>query len=323
MRCNDQRCLLSSENRAIKRDFSIVTTETREGSGLWEKCNHCGLVVNRTGVLPSEVEKYYNKDYQISNSFERGSRLSPRERFLIRRKSISNRADYLLKLLSKDSVVFELGSGTGELLHLLMPNVKSCYGNELCREFSDFMREELGVNVIEGDYLQSTPDTRWDMVISICTIDHLFNPRDFLEKIYREIRPGGILYIEVPNDEQALKKYIPGRFGDSFKRFMYQTAHYYSFNFATLQQLLLDVGFLIEDQFSRHDYSLINYLNWCLSGGPQLSISEAKSGANFFTGDTGFECEMNDVLTRADHEFRDIITRYRLGESICVTARKP
>jgi SAM-dependent methyltransferase len=314
--------LLSSVNEVINKDFSVVTTETREGGGLWEKCNHCGLVVNRTGVLPSEVKNYYNNEYQISNSFERGSRVSPRDRFLIRKKSIRNRAEYLLQFLSKESIVFELGAGTGELLHLLMPNVESCYGNEICQEFSDFMREELEINVIEGDYLQSTPNTSWDMVISICTIDHLFNPRDFLEKIYCELRPGGILYIEVPNDEQALKKYVPGRFGNSFKRFMYQTAHYYSFNFDTLQQLLLDVGFLIEDKFSRHDYSLINYLNWCLVGGPQLSISDAKSGEHFFLGDTEFESEMNDILTRADREFRGTITKHLLGESICVTARK-
>ena len=38
---------LCKENSPV---FKTVTTKTREGDGLWEKCLGCGLVINRSGI---------------------------------------------------------------------------------------------------------------------------------------------------------------------------------------------------------------------------------------------------------------------------------
>ena len=161
------------------------------------------------------------------------------------------------------------------------------------------------------------------MAISIGTLDHIYDTRKFVEKLFADLKPGGVLYVEVPNDCQALKDYIPGAHAGSFRRFMYQVAHYYSFTFDTLRRLLEEVGFQVEEEFSRHDYSLINYLNWCMTGAAQRSIVDAKSDSRIFSGGSGFEREMNHLLGEADKRFREVISKHRLGESICMLARKP
>lgn len=322
-KCRDERCLFEANGTTCDASASTVTELTREGSGLWERCNHCGLVINRSGVAPDQVDDFYNEAYQEKNSFCQGQKINARQHFEIRLGSIKPRAEYLLSKIGPDAQVFELGAGSGELLHLLKPHVRHCVANELCREFVEFMKNDLGIEASSEDYLKLTPCDQWDLAISIGTLDHIHNTRDFAEKLFRDIKPGGLFYVEVPNDCQALKDYLPGEYSGNFKQYMYQAAHYYSFTFDTLSKLLSEAGFMIEESFSRHDYSLINYLNWYLTGKPQKSIGDAKSSSQIFHGTSAFEQEMNALLAVTDQSFRDIITRHRLGESICMLARKP
>ncbi len=93
-------------------------------------------------------------------------------------------------------------------------------------------------------------------------------------------------------------------------------------NIAWQKNRLEEVGFSVENEFSRHDYSLLNFLNWYLVGKPQQSISDAKSRSRIFSGSTEFESEINKIMDDADKSFREIITKYKFGESICMLARK-
>ena len=51
-------------------ETEIVTTETREGSGLWVRCKGCDLVMNQSGVPKEGVHDYYNLTYNSLNSFQ-------------------------------------------------------------------------------------------------------------------------------------------------------------------------------------------------------------------------------------------------------------
>ena len=79
--CNDERCLFLHYGETKQRYVNIVTEDVREGSGLWERCEHCKLVINRNGVSPLEVENFYNKTYVEKNSYSKGELLSAREHF--------------------------------------------------------------------------------------------------------------------------------------------------------------------------------------------------------------------------------------------------
>ncbi len=321
-RCQDPRCLFEAKGAPLDQRAEVVATDTREGEGLWERCAHCALAINRRGVPPEVVAEFYNGAYQEKNSFEKGARLDARKHFEIRRESIRPRAEYLKRFLQPSSVVFELGGGSGELLHFLKPHARRCIGNELVSEFVEFMERELGLEAFREDYLDWHAPEPLDLAISVGTLDHIYNPADYVRKIHRDLKPGGLLYVEVPNDVQALKTLMPGPHAEAFKRYMYQTAHYYSFTFDTLSALLREAGFEIAESFSRHDYSILNFLHWYFTGSPQKSIFQAKSGEGIFPGSTGFEKDMNQLLATTDARFREIIAGHRLGESVCILARK-
>ena len=193
--------------------FKQVTNITREGDGLWEKCNDCGLVVNRRGILPEKVNEYYNEKYRNSHSFNKGEIISPQEQIKIRTPSILPVYEYLKPYLNKETRLLELGCGVGELLHLLRDDVGYCFGIELNTKSIDFINDELDIVGTSQDYCSLQFDSKFNIIVSLYTIDHIYNTLETLEKIYNDLKLGGLLYLELPNDEQALRTNLPDHQG--------------------------------------------------------------------------------------------------------------
>lgn len=322
-KCKDSRCLYQETGSPLESQFETVTKKTREGEGLWEKCKNCDLVINRSGVHPNEVDDYYNSTYVETNSYTQGELLSAKEHFEARLTSVKNIANYILPRMKEDSDVFELGGATGELLYLLKEKSKSLYNNELNRLYTQFSIQELGMEGSSEDYFKLDLDERFDLILSINTIDHMYETGKAVEKIFRDLRPGGLAYIEVPNDEQALKTLLPEPSRSQFQEFMYQKAHYYSFTFSTLGRLLEESGFDILDSYSRHDYSLTNFLKWYYTGSRQNDLKLAKGTAGLFDGDDPFQKEMNVMMASMDTKFKEIMAKNKRGELLCFLCKKP
>jgi len=321
-KCKDSRCLFHGKDKSIDSKFETVTTQTREGEGLWEKCSHCGLVINRLGVAPDEADDFYNKDYVEKNSFSKGELQSAKQRFEDRLSNIKVISDFLIPYLKKDMRVFELGAATGELLYHIKQHVDYCHGNEINQLYASFISSELGIESSHIDYFKLNFEKKLDFIIAVNTIDHIYETGKVVEKVYNDLNKGGYFYVEVPNDGQALKEYFPEPSKTGFKNFMYQKAHYFSFTFETLGNLLKQTGFEIVKEVSRHDYTLNNYLNWYYTGSPQKRFKAALEETDIHNGDSGFEREMNTLFADANIVFKTIMSKYKVGETICILAKK-
>ena len=322
-RCDDAKCLYYTDSLTHQKKFSFVTAKTREGEGLWEKCNHCGLVINRNGVPIDEIKEFYNSTYIANNSYSEGELLSARDHFNERLSTVQSIADFLDTWLDKTKTVFELGAATGELLYLLKDKANYCFGNEINQLYTSFIRNELAIEASSDDYLELEFRKKFDCVIAINTLDHLHNPIQTVEKIFGDLCDGGLFYIEVPNDNQALRVYLEEPYRTMFEEFMYQRAHYYSFNSKTIGELLSQTGFTILEEFSKHDYTLFNYLQWYFTGQSQKMLRTAMNDTSIHGGQSGFESDMNELFADLNRKFKETIERWRVGELICILARKP
>jgi SAM-dependent methyltransferase len=321
--CGDKRCLFrSGSSQTLQKSFKTVTEKTREGKGLWEKCEHCGLVINRDGVPTEEAEIYYNETYVKTNSYSKGEIMNAKAHFDARIDSLRPRAEYLSKWLKPDYSVFELGAATGELLWLIKNKVKICQANEVNRLYSSFIENELNIESSFENYLKMNFTDKFDFILALNTIDHIYSTLEVVKKINLDLNKGGYFYVECPNDIQALKTRLPEPQRLIFQEFMYQKAHYYSFAFDTLKRLLIENGFEIVDEQNRHDYTLMNYLQWFFAGVPMQRLQDAKKNPCLYEDSNDFESDMNDVFGRANEEFKKIITKHKLGESLCILARK-
>ena len=303
-------------------EFITVTTQTREGEGLWEKCLNCGLVINRKGLKKENLEEFYNNSYQQANSFTRGEVLSPREHYEVAIQSMRPVSEFLKPYLNKDMRVIDIGAATGEFLDLIKDDVNYCLANELNKNYCNFIEEELGIDATPENFLNLHFEEGFDLVTINGTIDHMYDSLSVLDKVANDLRIGGLLYIQTPNDEQALKIYLPELSRQAFQTFMYQKAHYFSFTFKTLTKVLKSVGLQLEETFSRHDYTLNNFLHWYYLGQPQKIISEAKSLGEMFDNTSDFEREMNELFEYTEKKFHSILKKHKAGELVCILAKK-
>ncbi|MBF0569144.1 MAG: class I SAM-dependent methyltransferase, partial [Nitrospirae bacterium] len=134
---------------------------------------------------------------------------SPREHFADRLKTISPIVGHLRKYLHPGAKVLELGAGTGELLHSIQPYVKEVTGIEIHKGFVEFMKDSLGIEAYAEDINKIDFGSRkFDLIISIATLDHLINPFETLTKLTGLLTDDGLIYVEVPNKEEALNYYL-------------------------------------------------------------------------------------------------------------------
>ena len=110
---------------------------------------------------------------------------------------------------------------------------------------------------------------RYDIISSFHVLEHVLDPTEFIKNCYTMLKPGGILYIEVPNQNNDLIKK-----SDYYRNnIWYMKAHISYFTVDIIKSILiqLDIHNYTFNGFERYDYN--NYLNWINENKPQKICS--------------------------------------------------
>jgi len=154
-------------------EFDLISKKIREGAGRICRCKNCGLTYQEITLSPEELDEYYNKAYQETNSLVQGQILTARQHYEDRKKTIDQILRKITPLLRSDMKVLELGCGAGELLDAIKGKVAEVVGIELNKEFIDFIKNDLGFEGHDQDInLIDFGGRQFDLIISIATLDH-------------------------------------------------------------------------------------------------------------------------------------------------------
>jgi len=311
MRCN----LCGNE-----KGFSVVSKKIREGEGLILKCLECNHIFQAIDMNADELEEYYNDIYTATNSLS-DSEIDVEEHFQERLKTLDNMLKHISPILEKNMKVLDIGSGAGALLSTIKDSVSSLYATELNKSYVKYMNNK-GIKAQYGFFEKLEFDSKMDLIISINAIDHMPNPIEVLEKIYNTLNDDGKIYFELPNKNEALNLYLPEDKQDKFNTFFWHKAHFSYFYEETIRYALEKVGFKdIKIEF-RHEYTIVNFLNWYFTGKPQKTFVNATTNTELFNGTSQFEIEMNTLFKKLNNEFLDIMKKTGRGDSMVITARK-
>lgn len=301
--------------------FSIIATEIREGQGLIAQCEHCQLIFQQLDWGVDQIRDYYDSEYQVTNSLVTGRSLTPREHYEDRLKTIQPLFENIQPLLKNNMRVLEVGCGAGALLSKIRPHVKDCAGIELNQSFVKFINEELGIKAFSEDLMQIVFPNTFDLIISIDTLDHLPNPFFTLQKINRLLTSDGMVYLEVPNQQDAFNLFLPEENRVKYNKFFWHRAHLFYFTHETIVKLFERTGFYT-DISCRHNYTLKNFLNWFFSGQPQKSFVAGTTDVGLFPGKSDFESQMNLLFEKIEPEFKQIMSTTFHGDTLCCLAKK-
>jgi 2-polyprenyl-3-methyl-5-hydroxy-6-metoxy-1,4-benzoquinol methylase len=155
-----------------------------------------------------------------------------------------------LRALTGGGRLLDVGIGTGLLLHLAREAGFRPLGVEISPGAAERAREEFGVDVVVGDFEHSAIEPGADAITMADVVEHTRDPRRFLARARELLRPGGALFVAVPNHRSTLfwaadvLARVPGTAVHAQR--LYVPNHYYYFTPATLTRLVTQVGLRIE-----------------------------------------------------------------------------
>ena len=172
------------------------------------KCNSCGVVFANPMADSSELTEYYQAYYEkdhydavaykeiILGHFERIKTLQESQ--------IKQEARYL-KHLEKGAKFLDVGCGLG--LGLAYAKQFGCelYATEYDTGALEFVQAHFQVNTHHGDLASAKySDGYFDFIHISHVIEHVLDPRAYLQEMRRILKPGGIMAIGTPDISSKL-----------------------------------------------------------------------------------------------------------------------
>ena len=225
-------------------------------------------------------------------------------------------------ILRPDMKVLDIGCSTGHFLTALKDLVGERVGLELGKDEVEFIRTNLDVKVYDQPIEEvKITEGPFDLITSFQVLEHIEEPQHFLEAIYRNLKPDGYLYLELPNLNDVLVSTYQVK---GYIDFFYHEPHVSYFSEQTLKKLLHKVGFDGEVKTVQR-YNILNHINWMLTGKPMDNFTLGNKTPELVTKDTvdkKIKKELNDFIQRTDKEYKELINKFKLGESLSFLGKK-
>lgn len=147
----------------------------------------------------------------------------------------------------------DVGCGMGGSLWAAREEGWEYEGVDPSSDYLKWARENLGVEGRQGTIEEMRfPESHFDVVTMIGVIEHLYEPFATLQEIWRVLSPGGLLWLDAPNEDALYMRvgnlYMRTRGRDWVINLAptFPPYHVQGFNRRSLPRLLKRVGFEIE-----------------------------------------------------------------------------
>jgi len=213
-------CAETKDIEALYKGFSIY------------RCGRCSHAFYSSPTLADEVRNTYDYKYFHGKEFYDYSA----ERAALT-KNFRKRLCELTKLKGTGRLL-EIGCAYGFFLELAAKSY-DVEGIEVVEDCVRDMDEGLRARVSLADYL-SMPERSesFDVVCMWDVVEHLLDPRGFVEKAYRELKPGGLITLTT-GDISSLNARARGEKW----RLIHPPSHAHYFTAASVKRMLLGAGF--------------------------------------------------------------------------------
>ena len=156
----------------------------------------------------------------------------------------------------------DVGTGNGGLLELLSDQAEVAHAVEPQSAVRNTLNN-LGFRVYGS--IKETRDEYYDVITLFHVFEHMVNPLDELKEIYKKLKRGGLLIIEVPHARDILLDLYES---ESFKKFTLWSEHCILHTRLSLQKFLTHLHFKKIKISGFQRYPLSNHLYWLVKHQP-------------------------------------------------------
>ncbi len=184
------------------------TTDIFGDSFLIRQCNYCEAYYLDPHPSNDQLGRAYGATYYGEGEQKFSGLIQEAMDFFPKR-----RARQITKAMGNKGKVLDIGCGNGHFLEMMKAQGGvEIYGIEMPGNSADRASKIPGINLKIGslqddDYQASM----FDAITMFHVFEHLHNPQEMLQRISKLLRPGGVLYISVPNIDSWQARWFKGK----------------------------------------------------------------------------------------------------------------
>lgn len=236
----------------MKRIEKCILCESREITTLYQKiknnfnidqCQECGLAFTNPQPSLSELDKMYQKEKVIfSGSGEKELKKLKKIKKIYDR--LSSQRLCVIEKYQRKGKLLDIGSGGGFFLAYARERDWQVDGLELSQWGVTVAKKIFQINVFQGDLMQANyPNNSYDVVTMYDVLEHIINPLTELKEVYRILKPGGLLIVNVPNFNSFFAKLNKNHWSK-----LDPPQHLWHFAPDTLSKIITKSGFNVLEQ---------------------------------------------------------------------------
>jgi len=215
------------------------------------RCVDCGLVY--VSPQPSDVDlhEFYDQYFPEESGDIWGDMM---------RRNFDRDAAHILEQLPSRGKILDIGCGHGLFLRRFAEQGWDARGIDFSAEAAATANQSDNISVQQGEFAPGLFDAgSFDVVTAWYVLEHARNPVEFVEEVFRILKPGGMFGMRVPNmvfsnvflglkmipkmDELLFRLNIDTDGKSSHFNIIDPPAHLHGFTPKTIRKLLSDSGF--------------------------------------------------------------------------------
>lgn len=229
------------DNLVTRKEFDIYA------------CPDCRACFTQDSPDEKDISGYYESDEYISHDDKAGGLIN-RIYFLSRKFMIRKKRIIVEKASGvRNGTLLDIGCGTGYFAGTMKKYGWKVNCIEPNKKAAQYAAATFGLEVFDPRKIKSLPDNSYDCITLWHVLEHFHNPVDYLNDIYRLLKPDGTCFVALPNCSSADADHYKSSWAawdvprhlwhfnpDSFRRF----AGSCGFHTAEVKRLPLDVFYI-------------------------------------------------------------------------------
>lgn len=216
-----------------------------------QQCKKCSLIFPNPFPVPNDIQDHYGippENYWVENYFK------------IDNNYFGGGIDWIKRLGGKieGGKALDIGAGVGHCMKALQRAGYEVYGIEPsipfhARAISKMNIDEKSIKNVQIEDAEFEDNT-FDFITFGAVLEHLYDPNLCLEKSMRWLKPGGLMYVEVPSSDWLVNKIINKAYKLKGKDYvanlspMHEPFHLYEFGVESFTRNAEKLGYEIADK---------------------------------------------------------------------------
>ncbi len=179
--------------------FSVQDYTVSKEKFLLAQCENCTIRFTQQVPNLQAIGAYYKSENYVSHS-DTAKGFINMLYHKVRKITLQSKAALIQKITGmRAGTLLDIGAGTGAFLHTMQERGWQVTGLEPDADARQLAFKKHELNLLDADQLKCLPLQHFDAITLWHVVEHIHDLNAYFDTIYNLLKPGGKLFIAVPN----------------------------------------------------------------------------------------------------------------------------